>query len=298
MKVKFVTCLYDGLFGTKFCGRANRGIVFKRSLKTISQIQTPIICYTSSRELPELQQLFSDCQNIELRVKELDSFYFHSDADKVRDANPDYYRTSADWQFRCVEIMWGKFLFLKEVIAEDPELEQVYWIDAGLSHAGIIHSRFNPHYTHNINFIWDLDPKTLDLSAKNDLIFNEEFTPSLVNYVGRGNILNILCSNVQHRAINDNDPFVGSVIGGLFGGDADLVDNYCDAVIREFERYLGEGKLFKEEQLMTKIMREDNFPIKKYFFDTWYHGDWNRGYYKTINQVSFCDFFDEINPRR
>jgi hypothetical protein len=298
MSTKFVTCLYDGLFNTKFCGRQNRGIVFKRSLATIGKIGAPIICYTSTRELPFLQKEFSEQSNIEFRSKDLDSLYFHDEVNQIRNDNPDYYRNSPDWMFRCVEIMWSKFINLKEVIDESENLDNIFWIDSGLSHSGIIHSRFNPNYKHNINFIMDLQPDTLHLSAKNDLIFNEDFPKNLVKFTGSDRILNIVCTQRQHGAITSTEVFNGSVIGGIFGGNTKLVYNYCNDVINYFEKYASEGKLYKEEQIMTQVMDEDKFPLKKYKFDTWYHGDWSRGYFNELKHKSFCDFFDEINPRR
>jgi hypothetical protein len=290
--------LYDGLFKSKFCGRSNRGGVFRNSLKTIAQIESPIVCYTSERELPGLVKEFSDMGNIEFRSKELDSYYFHQDVNNIRDSNPDHYRNSHVWMFRCVEIMWGKFLKIKDIIKDSPDLDHIYWIDAGLSHSGIIHSRFNPHYSHNVNFIMDLQPNTLDLSAKNDLIFNSDFTKNLVKFTGNDGILNIVNNNLQHQRISPDHPFKGSVVGGLFGGNVELMNDYCDAVISLFEKYTNEGSLYKEEQIMTQLLNEGEFPLTEYRFDTWYHPDWDRGYYSNYNFISFCDFFDEINPRR
>jgi hypothetical protein len=189
--------------------------------------------------------------------------------------------------------MWGKFLFIKDSIVNNQESEYVYWIDAGISHPGIIHSRFNPHYDHNIGFVRDLDKSTYPTTFKNDLIFDEQFMDSLINYTGPDKILNVAAKGPQHPRLSYDNKFIGSVIGGIFGGHRDLMEKYCNEVTAQFEEYLyNKEQLCKEEQIMTEILSEGTLPIKTFIFDTWYHPDWEDRYNES--QVSFCDFFDEI----
>lgn len=293
MKSQFVTCLYDRLYGTKFCGRQNRGQHYKWSLSSIAKCQTPISCYTSSREAAPLDNYFKEqCGNITLKPWDLDTFYFHEDVEKVRASNEEFYRHSHFWMFRCVELMWGKFLFIQKEIEESPDLDYIFWIDSGLSHSGIIHSRFNPNYSHNINFRYDKDLSTLRLPFDNSLIFTPKFMQYLIAYTG-DNILNIVSSVRQHSFLPTQGLDKGSVIGGIFGGKRNIMLDYCHEVISQFEDLLSSGHLVKEEQIMTRILAEDKFPTKVFRFDTWYHGDWDKSYYNR-NLTSFCDFFDEI----
>lgn len=303
MASHFVSCIYGGLFGSPINGRLNRERIYKESLESISRCGVDITCYTSPHELPMLEKYFHQDRNItnvKFKTFDLYSTYFHNKANNIRESNPQYYRESHEWMFRCVEIMWSKFLFLKEIISELPDLNYVYWIDAGISHPGIIHSRFNPYYEHNINFVIDLDKKRNHLVTQNDLIFNKDFIHHLNRYTGDRNILNIASVTKQHSRIHDDtNDLKGSVIGGLFGGNPVLVNKYCDSVIELFEYYLSMGELYKEEQIMTKILNDNVFPTKLFLFDTWYHPDWNKAYYNPdINQISFCDFFDEIKNEK
>jgi len=48
MKIKFITCIYDNLFGTDLGGRFNRGGHYKHSLKAIMKITVAdFLLYTS-----------------------------------------------------------------------------------------------------------------------------------------------------------------------------------------------------------------------------------------------------------
>lgn len=297
MAAHLVTCLYDGLHHTRICGRLNRGKMYRESLEAISKTGVDITCYTSPEELDGLIRYFNVDRgiiNIKFIPFDLYKTYFHADVDAIRDSDNKRYRESPDWINRCVEVMWSKFIFLKDTIATNPEVDYIYWIDAGLSHSGIIHSRFNSHYEDNYEFFIDLDKSRNHLTAQNDLIFNPEFMPDLIRYTG-GELLNIASSANQHVRIDtgENCQHKGSVIGGLFGGNITVVRKYCNKIIELFEYYTENKVLHKEEQLMTKVLTEDWFPTKLYVFDSWYHPDWAEPRYNP-KLISFCDFFDEI----
>lgn len=298
MNSQLVTCIYNGLNGGKFCGRLNRDRPYNYSLSTISKTGAKITCYTSPSEMDGLRTYFNEnvpANKIEFKQWDLDKLYFHEGVNQVRNENAAVYRDTPDWRDRCVEIMWGKFMFIKDVIDHNPDLHHIYWIDAGISHPGIIHSRFNPHYEHNIDFVRDLDKSTYPDTFRNDLIFDSTFMDKLEAYTGDDHVLNITCSNPQHPRLQSTTPtpFKGSVIGGIFGGRTGLVSDYCDRVISMFEYYLSTGVLCREEQIMTEMLSQDAFPIKEFSFNSWYHPDWGNRY--NPNQISFCDFFDEIN---
>jgi len=293
MNTKLVTCIYNGLNGSKFCGRLNRDRPYNFSLSAIAKTGVDIECFTSQPEKQELENYFQNDRNITFHVQNLQDLDFHSEVNYVRDRKDDLYRQTPDWMNRCVEIMWGKFLFIKNVIQDNPNMEYVYWIDAGISHAGIIHSRFNSSYEHNIGFVRDLDKSTYPDTFKNDVIFNEKFMPALVKYTGDDAILNVASNNPQHPRLNVEHRFNGSAIGGIFGGRVALMDQYCDMVLAEFRAQLDRGILCKEEQIMTEILAAGKFPIKTFKFDTWYHPDWEDRYNE--KQISFCNFFEEIH---
>lgn len=297
MKTKLVTCVYNGLNQSKICGRLNRDRPYRYSLECIAHSRADIDCYTSPHELAESQSHFhqSGLSNVNFISSDLYALPFHNQVNRIRDSNDVVYRQTAEWRDRCVEIMWGKFLFIKESIERSPDTNYVFWIDAGISHPGIIHSRFNPNYEDNIDFKWDLNKTTYHTTFQNYEIFNEQFTQRLISYTGPDHILNIASSNPQHPRLDTgkNSRFRGSVIGGLFGGTSQLVTAYCDKVIEYFQHFADRGVLCKEEQIMTEILAEELFPMKTFLFNTWYHPDWGSARYSP-DQISFCDFFDAI----
>lgn len=296
MKSRMVTCIYNGLNRTELGGRLNRDRAYGFSLGAIARCGSDITCYTSSDELRGLQDYFIKTEyvnNIDFIPWELRSMHFHKDVMNIKTSKPNKYIEPRPWQDRCVHVMWGKFLFIKDTIKQYPDLDYVFWIDAGISHPGIIHSRFNPHYEHNIGFVEDLKRDTNHLTFKNALIFTEDFMDKLIAYTGDDKLLTIRSRGPQHQLIrNIKYKEGGSIIGGIFGGNTKLVDQYCDEMIALFEQYTALGELYTEEHLMTILASTSEIPFKTFTFDTWYHPDWEERY--KSHQISFCDFFDKI----
>ena len=139
MKIKFITSIYSDLHGTKFGGRPSRGGHYKYSLLSLLKMtDADFLCYTSDREIDDLINFFYKENNIssdklifkifdisETKFKELINQYKNIDETKKSD--------------RCIEIQYSKFHWWWN---EDKSYDYYYWIDAGLSHCGLIPEKY------------------------------------------------------------------------------------------------------------------------------------------------------------
>jgi hypothetical protein len=63
---KFITCIYDNLFGTELGGRISRGAHYRFSLLSLLKMtDADFICYTSQDEIEDLENFFYTENNID-----------------------------------------------------------------------------------------------------------------------------------------------------------------------------------------------------------------------------------------
>lgn len=301
--VTFVTCFYDDLHHSSLKGRLNRGTQYAFSLGQMMQMETPFICYTDSANFHKFAPSFvyHGADHTRFFSYNLKESPYHVRFNLIRDKNPEMYLDSPSWAQRCLEIMWGKFEFIKHAantVGLDSN-KMLYWIDAGLSHDGVIPKRYNslldtvshPTTAHAYQY-----------THYNDLLFDKDFPQLIAEYTGEDKLLFLVSRNPQH-----SDPiplpevyktYKGTIIGGLFGGNARRMYDLGCRGMEYCEKILDNDALVKEEDILTymvnaAISEDENFKdtISTFVFDTWYHEDWN---VFRPNQVSFSDFFKEI----
>ncbi len=263
MKTKFVTCIYSNLFGTKFGGRQSRNLHYKYSLLSLMKMENAkYICYTSEAEIQDLSNFFYDengvnLENLEIKIFDLSKTNQQALFEEYKNYQEAY---SSD---RCLEIQYAKFELLKENL--DDEFDYFFWIDAGLSHCGLIP---NKHLTQNLGH----------RSYYESHIFNNNFLQNLISFtndkifiIGKENQRNFWSQTVDMKHY-DNYSADYHIIGGIFGGNrisceklTNLFELYTDQITRS------DGRVYPEENIMTVIWRnnESIFSIK--LFDTWWH---------------------------
>ena len=306
--VTFVTCIYDDLSTTPFSGRHNRGTHDVFSLAQIHELGVPIYVYTDKqnfhRNFPAFLRFGHS--NFNFINYNLDEYPNYKKIQDVKQAHPEIYDTLG-WQTRCVEIMWGKFDWILDVISRigiAPN-KYLYWIDAGLSHGGVLPKRFNSRregvefktasheYSHMFSY---------------DLCFNEDLPTYLIDCAGEGNLFHFFCTQPQHNDpshLKVNKTHIGTAVGGLFGGDIGLLYEWATECKAVCDDLLVNGYILKEEDIMSYLLnvhaiQEDSIfkdRIYLYKFDTWYHEDWE-GAFKPGQHKSFSQFFDEFQTFR
>ena len=287
MSVKFITAIYNDLYGTEFGGRIGRAGHYRRSLLSLLKMsQADFICYTSDRELDDLKDFFYKNHNIsENRLKfvlfDLTQNEYTELINSVK--NFDTIKTSD----RCYDIQYSKFSWFKN---EDKSYDYYFWFDAGLSHTGLIPDKYlsAPGYR----------------GYYESTLFNDKFLTNLINYAGDEFVM-VAKENSRNYWERTVDPKFYSVydnsvhvIGGFFGGKTEL----WDKVVKQFDEYVRliipeQKTMFYEEHYMSLMYQNHKDWFKTLNFDIWWHEDNHKeGSIEFFEQnKSFYKILEELN---
>lgn len=284
MSPQFVTAIYTGLEGTRFNG--NSGAIYDRyqkSLLSIAKGGYSIVCYTSQAHMEALTKVYAEYPNVRLVEFELADSPFHDSIEKIKDLDSKY-TTEGSWRSRCVEIMWGKFLWMQENLESLNADDSIFWIDAGIFHGGLIAGKYRSNKSANE---FDFD----EITQKRNLF------DDLVSYSG-DKLLNIRSTWVNHGKDDFEEIFRHSpeygVIGGIIGGKKKLLESYLEDMIQIMLDVLAANKLLKEEEIMYHINCSSPEKFTDFIFNSWYHEDWAEIYNKDRGDISVSDFFGVI----
>jgi hypothetical protein len=264
-KNKIVTSFYSNLYGTKFGGRPYRNGHYKWSLLSLLKMtDAEFICYTSEEEYDDICDFFYKQFNVfedhlTIVKYDLNQHYFLDLFEKYKNYE------EAKNSDRCIEIQYMKYIWANNI---PKEYDKVYWIDAGLSHCGLIPNKY-------------LSPGGPTMQGYYECpLFNNSFLKNLniksddkFLIVGKENHRNFWSGTVNQKHFNNYDNSV-HVIGGLFGGNQSL----WSGITEMFEKYVIEvtedaGRLYHEEDIMTLMYRNHPDLFVTLDFDTWYHPD-------------------------
>lgn len=289
MKVKFVTCIYNNLYGTEYGGRPARSIHYSYSLLSILNISNAtFVLYTSPEEVEEHTKFFYEENKIShthLIIKSFDlkdSKYFNEirnnkDLDKIKTID------------RCYEIQFNKFYWLEKEIEDN--FTHYYWIDAGLSHVGLFPSKFST--TNN-------SPQRYYSYS----VFNNKLLQNLIDYteesvfiLGKDNTGgNFWSQTLPSKYYTEYNRSV-HIIGGLFGGKKAQVQEYINLFDELLIKVLENGELYFEELLMSTLYFNYTDKFKMKYFQIWWHDE--SGLFPkdhTIYQenISFYKIFEDL----
>ena len=235
-RIALVTCIYNGLSGTKYGGRLNRDSFYSESLITIASSGIPIYCFVSQKDLDNIKPTYLyTLTNIIWVIVEINDLPFSNEIQNLKTTFPEAY-AGIEWKERCVEIMWGKFYMLRRIINENKKVDCVYWIDAGLAHTGIISPKYSSHNTL-------ISPSIHDLTNAFPLILFNRITEFAADQ-----ILGIKTTVPHHPAIPEtyNKTSYKSrdgIIGGLFGGRRENVIGLCEFFNEKCVKLLNDNQI-------------------------------------------------------
>ena len=264
MKVKFITCIYSDLNGTELGGRHSRGGHYQYSLLSLLKMtDADFLCYTSEREVERLKKFFYEHHNVnpeklEFRVFDLRKTKYEELFQKHKDFE------SAKTGDRCIEIQWSKFGWWWN---EDKTYDYYFWIDAGLSHCGLIPNKYLVGSDHPQGKYFESN------------LFNNDFLKNIIEdsdgkflILGKDNDRNYWSGTVGERWYKNYDRKI-HIIGGMFGGHRDLWDN----MVTLFEDYAykitPEERVHHEEVLMTLMYHNHPELFVRKHFDIWWCPD-------------------------
>ena len=291
MRVKFITSIYSNLYGTDFGGRPSRGNHYRWSLLSLLKMtDSDFVCYTSDDEFDNLYDFFHIQNNIsEDKLKlvkfNLSDHYFLDLFGKYKDID------GARRGDRCIEIQYMKFIWF---LSEDMSYDYYFWIDAGLSHCGLVPNKYLASTgIHNSQYY---ESPLFNNTFLSNLIKNTE---DKFTIIGKENDRNYWSGTVNPKHFFNYDRSY-HIIGGLFGGKKELWDNILDL----FKKYVyqvteEDGRLYHEEDIMTLMYRNHEDMFKTYQFDTWWHEDERVAGLDILehikNNKSFYKVLEELN---
>jgi hypothetical protein len=262
-KVKFITSIYSNLYGTELGGRPNRHGHYRWSLLSLLKMnEADFICYTSEEELSSLEQFFYNENNIsrdklQLSVFNLNNNEFSEIIGQYKDVE------GIKRGDRCIEIQYMKFIWF---LSEDMSYDYYFWVDAGLSHCGLIPNKYLiPGGPHNQGYY---ESSLFNNKFLKNLIINTENKFTLI---GKENERNFWSGTVNPIHFINYDRSI-HIIGGVFGGKKEL----WEPIIDLFKNYVykvseHDKRLYHEEDIMTLMFRNHPELFYNYYFETWWH---------------------------
>jgi hypothetical protein len=262
MSVKFITSIYSDLHGTELGGRTGRNGHYRYSLLSLLKMtDADFLCYTSDREIESLKEFFYTDnkiseQKLKFQIFNINETKFKDLISKRKDV--DQIKRGD----RCVEIQYSKFHWWWN---EDKSYDYYYWIDAGLSHCGLIPNMY-------------LTEKAPMRCYYESNLFNNDFLKNVIErtndkflIIGKENDRNYWSGTVNSKWYTEYDRSI-HIIGGMFGGHR----NKWDTIVNLFENYIenvlteDEG-LPHEEQIMSLMYFNHKELFNVEYFDTWWH---------------------------
>lgn len=265
MSTKFITAIYSDLNGTDVGGRPNRGSHYRYSLLSLLKMtDADFVCYTSDRELPSLQDFFYREYNISdsklkfvtfdiTETKFQDLINLRKNVEEIKKGD------------RCIEIQYSKFSWWWN---EDKSYDYYYWIDAGLSHCGLIPLKYLTENNHAMRRFYESN------------LFDNDFLKNLIEdtgnkflILGKENDRNYWSGTVDQKWYKEYDRSL-HIIGGLFGGHRDKWDSMVSMFEDYVQKILSEDHgLPHEEQILTLMYFNNKELFERKHFDIWWCRD-------------------------
>lgn len=274
-KTKLVTAYWMDAIGYPF--QSTQNIRKERYLGSLishcKNFKLPVVCYTHNRNFEEVQKIKDDYQlnNLEIKILELSDMKFHQQINKVRDKNFDTLERELDG--RGPEIMWGKF----EVIEKElNNADQIFWIDCGLQHPGIIPWRYCVKYNkvedHLLHFPWWSDLELFNFSS---LLDEKIFTK--LSSITEDKIMLLTSYGPQvsypfkDKGIIDYNITSPYPIGGIIGGNTTVLKKFIDYFWEGCNEVLNKDFLCTEEVIMKlaydKMEKNDTINFLFHLYD-------------------------------
>jgi hypothetical protein len=221
------------------------------------------LCYTSDRELDSLKTFFYEENNIsedklKFKVFDISQTKFRDLINELKNIEDT---KKSD---RCIEIQYSKFHWWDN---EDRSYDYYYWIDAGLSHCGLIPLKY-------------LTDEGLVRRYYESSLFNNEFLKNLIEdtgdkflILGKENDRNFWSGTVDRKWYKEYDRSL-HIIGGLFGGHK----SKWDEIVKLFETYAEnimrtDQGIPHEEHIMSLMYFNHKELFERKHFDIWWCRD-------------------------
>lgn len=263
-KIKFITSIYSDLYGTEYGGRMNRAGHYSYSLLSLLKMtDADFLCYTSDREVELLKKFFYETHSIS--PEKLEFRIFDISTTKFQHLIKEYKNVEMTKKSdRCVEIQYSKFHWWWN---EDKSYDYYYWIDAGLSHCGLV----------PVKYLSGTHPEQRYYECS---LFNNNFLHNVIEdtgdkflIIGKENSRNFWSQTLDPKWYTEYDNSL-HIIGGLFGGHRDKWDEIVTLFEDYTEKTIIDAKhLHHEEPIMTLMYFNHKELFERKHFDIWWCRD-------------------------
>jgi hypothetical protein len=151
-------------------------------------------------------------------------------------------------------------------LLEDKSYDYYFWIDAGLSHCGLIPNKYlSLSGSHNRGYY---ESSLFNNTFLNNLL---KKTGDKFSIIGKENERNFWSGTVNPKHFFNYDRSI-HVIGGMFGGRKEL----WETILELFKDYVykvseEDKRLYHEEDIMTLMFRNHSELFYNFYFETWWH---------------------------
>lgn len=288
-KTKFITSIYSDLFGTEIGGRPGRNIHYRLSLLSLLKMtDADFLCYTSEREIESLKEFFYDTKGISKEQLKFEVFDLSNTKfkDLINQRKDIEFTKNGD---RCIEIQYSKFSWWWN---EDNSYENYYWIDAGLSHCGLIPNKYL------------LDTSSYERFYESPL-FNNDFLKNLIDFtgdkcflIGKENNRNFWSQTVNQKWYKEYERDI-HIIGGMFGGKKEIWNTIVPMFEDYVQKILSEDEGLPHEELIMSLMYVNHKELfaRKHFDIWWCPDNAPQGTSQELfdNNKSFYKILEELN---
>jgi hypothetical protein len=291
-QITFVTALYSDLRGTEFGGR--EGSIFFRyfyGIESILKMGFPVVVYCWEKRAESLKEEYKNFLNEEnfSRLKivghNLQDNYFYEGIKGVKRKNPGKFED----ENRSIDLMASKFIFLKRSMLEDElNSKKFFWIDAGLSCSALFPNKYLiPDEKDYLKQYFDCSLFTKRCAEFfGDKSEDKVFMIKLDGQIGHNPRGEIKWPGGLYY-----------IIGGLFGGDKRVIEDYSKNILDRFIYYMEEKEiLFLDESVMTieHISNPNKYNLLS--FSTWHHAN-SGGCFEESRKgkKAFYKIFEESN---
>jgi hypothetical protein len=226
--------------------------------------QCEVVCYTHERNLEELQTIKSDYNlgNLTIKIRELHDVKYSPEIRRIEGI-----KTAEELSHlngRPPEVLWGKFDVLRDEATTDVDF--VYWVDAGFQSNQIFPYKYCPEITESVRSLNDLPEELFRVPFKQynfTKIFNRDILNRLAT-ITKDKIV-VLVSNDLQCSYHNFEKYTHKLgnfpIAGFFGGDREVVKQFCDKFTEGVNLYTSHNILDFEQSIMKYAL--DEFPEDK-----------------------------------
>lgn len=277
MKNTIVTAIYLTSPYGKMGGRGYSFEFYEAPFRNFINLGCNIVVYTDETEYDKILNFFIKYDFTDYQIIKYDlNNYIHSEkiyelkiANKIIDNNgltPGNSYLSND---RNHHLCLQKPYFLQHTINNQIfKSDNYYWVDAGLFHHGLFPETFGgiEKFTKvNENNYWPL-------------LNNNICDPTLLNRLEKINSTNLILMGIDNYYAPTSwyknysiNPKETHIIGGLFGGQKDIVLELCDDFDIIITKILSDNNLTLEEEVLSILFSKKYYSYNYLAFNTWYH---------------------------